>query len=170
VESDRCAELAARLRRLEDRNEIVDLMSRYAEGVRLGAADAMAACFTDDAAIEYGAGVVMRGRDKIAAWFASMLEPATRDSPLEFDERLASTPVVSNVLIQVEGDTARCGSTVLAIHAGARDGRSSVVTRGTRNEDELVRTVAGWRIRRRVHTTVWQSEVPADAELRSAEG
>jgi ketosteroid isomerase-like protein len=152
-------ELAARLRRLEDRSEIADLMSRYAEGVRLGSAEEMAACFTDDAAIEYGSGAVERGRDQIAAYFAAMLEPAA--SPLAFDERLASSPLVSNVVVELDGDSAHCGSTVLALHAGARDGRAFVVARGTRNEDELVRTAAGWRIRRRVHTSSWQFEVPA---------
>ena len=35
-----------------------------------------------------------------------------------------------------------------------------MIVRGTRNVDDLVRTVVGWRIRHRVHATVWSFQIP----------
>jgi hypothetical protein len=157
VPDDAPSELGARLRRLEDRAEIADLMNRYAEAVRLGSAATMSECFSDDASIDYGEGSLVCGREQILGYFAAMLAAA---APAALDERLASTPFVSNVAIELDGDDARCESTVLAIHAGLRGGRGVVVVRGTRNDDALVRTSAGWRIRHRVHSTAWQFEVP----------
>ena len=48
----------------------------------------------------------------------------------------------------------------LSSHVGYKQGEGKVIVRGTRNIDELVRTVSGWRIRRRVHPAVWAFEVP----------
>jgi len=139
-------------------------MHRYADGVRRGSAEAMAACFSDDASIEYGHGGTWHGREQILDYFSRALDRAARDTPLSLDDRRASTPVVSNLRIELDGDAARCESTVLAIHAGSSGEGESVVVRGTRNVDDVVRTTAGWRIRRRVHSTDWQFAVPADGE------
>ena len=149
--SDRTDDVSGRLRRLEDRNEIAELMYRYAEGVRAGSAEAMAACFSDDASIDYGQDV-RRGRLEILGYFSQQLESLAHD-------RLASTPVVGNLTIDLDGDGARCESTVLAIHALRREGRDIVIVRGTRNDDDVVRTDEGWRIRRRVHSTLGEFEV-----------
>src|SRR5262245_20903255 len=161
MQPDPAEDVSARVRRLEDRSEITELMHRYAEGVRTGSAEAMAACFSDDASIDYGEGGVVSGSREIGAYFARQLESRALPS---LDERLASTPVVSNLTIELDGDSARCGSTVLAVHAGLRGGRECVLVRGTRNDDDVVRTSDGWRIRRRVHSTLWQFEVATPAE------
>src|SRR5262245_1772800 len=126
---DRADDVSVRLRRLEDRNEIAEVMHRYAEGVRAGSAEAMAACFSDDASIEYGKDVA-RGGVEILAYFSRQLESLAVD-------RIASTPLVGNLTIELDGDRARCASTVLAIHARRREGREVVLVRGTRNDDDL---------------------------------
>ena len=152
-------EIVNRLRNLEDRSAIVELVNRYADGVRLGDAELITSCFSDDASIDYGHGRVMQGRQRISAYFSELLGPTSEEAPLAFDLRLASTPVVSNVEIELEGDAAHCESACLAIHAGRRHERDFVVVRGTRNVDELVRTADGWKIRRRVHSSAWSFEV-----------
>ena len=147
---------------LSDRAEINDLINRYGEGVRLRDIDMLASCFSDDAVLDYGPTEVA-GAEAIRAFFSSGSSGATSESdrPVHaLDERVASTPVMSNVMVELHGDEAHCESMCLAIHAGFAAGAGSVVIRGTRNIDDLVRTVSGWRIRRRVHATVWSLQIP----------
>jgi hypothetical protein len=123
-------------------------------------------CFADDATIDHGHGQVVAGIDRIRQYFSGSAASNARRSVLTFDEKLASTPVMSNVLIEVDGDTAHCESMCLAVHVGLRDGEGRVMVRGTRNVDDLVRTPSGWRIRRRVHPAVWAFEVPGTPLLQ----
>jgi hypothetical protein len=48
----------------------------------------------------------------------------------------------------------------LSSHVGYKQGEGKAIVRDIRNIDVLVRTVSGWRIRRRVHPAVWAFEVP----------
>ena len=146
---------------LVDRAEINDLVNRYGEGVRTRDIDLLASCFSDEAVLEYGHATVV-GMADIRAFFAggSAAAPGASGPVLALDERVASTPVMSNVMIELDGDEAHCESMCLAIHCGFVGGAGSVIVRGTRNVDDLVRTGAGWRICRRVHATVWSFEVP----------
>jgi ketosteroid isomerase-like protein len=151
---------AARLQELEDRAEITDLVNRYGNGIRLGDAEQIVSCFADDAVVDHGHGQTVEGREALLAYFGHQTTSAAARSVLTFDEKVASTPVMSNVLIDLDGDTAHCESMCLAIHTGYQDGQGKVIVRGTRNIDDLVRTADGWKIRRRVHPAVWAFEVP----------
>jgi ketosteroid isomerase-like protein len=160
---------AARLRELEDRAEITDIVNRYGDGVRRGDSDVISSCFADDAAIDHGHGHVIEGIAAIRDLYDRSRNSATSRAIIDFDERVASTPVMSNVLIDLDGDSAHCESMCLAIHAGFRDGGGAVMIRGTRNIDDLVRTPQGWKIRRRSHPAIWSFEVPG-TPLRSDVG
>jgi hypothetical protein len=139
--------------------EIGDIVNRYADGVRLGDADMILSCFSDDASADYGH-VTLNGSDEIRAYFSQLaIRPATTSTPSV--QRVASTPVMTNVVIELHGDTAHSESMCLAIHAGYREGEGTVTVRGTRNIDDLVRTAAGWRISRREHVVVWSFDAPA---------
>jgi ketosteroid isomerase-like protein len=151
---------AARLRELEDRAEINDIVNRYGNGVRLSDAEQIVSCFADDAVVDHGHGQTVEGREALLAYFANSARSSVAQSVLTFDQKVASTPVMSNVLIDIDGDTAHCESMCLAIHGGFKHGEGKVIVRGTRNIDELVRTAKGWKIRRRVHPAVWAFEVP----------
>jgi ketosteroid isomerase-like protein len=151
---------AVRLRELEDRAEINDIVNRYGDGVRVGDAEQIVSCFADDAVVDHGHGQTVVGREALLAYFANSTRSAVAQSVLTFDQKVASTPVMSNVLIDLDGDTAHCESMCLAIHAGYEHGEAKVIVRGTRNIDELVRTASGWKIRRRMHPAVWAFEVP----------
>jgi ketosteroid isomerase-like protein len=151
---------AVRLRELEDRAEITELVNRYGDGVRLRDLDIIASCFAGDAAIDHGPGRSVQGIEAIRAYYGASSSAEGTRGVLNLDERLASTPVMSNVVIQLDGDRAHCESMCLAIHAGVRDGEGAIVVRGTRNVDDLVRTPEGWRITRRAHPALWAFEVP----------
>ena len=110
---------------LSDRAEINDLINRYGEGVRLRDIDMLASCFSDDAVLDYGPTEVA-GTEAIRAFFSSGSGGATSESdrPVHaLDERVASTPVMSNVMVELHGDEAHCESMCLAIHAGFAAGR-----------------------------------------------
>jgi SnoaL-like domain len=147
---------------LSDRAEINDLINRYGEGVRVRDIEMVASCFSDDAVLDYGPAVVT-GADAIRAFFGGGTGAGSGNdrSVLALDERVASTPLMSNVMIELnDDDEAHCESMCLAIHAGFAAGEGSVIVRGTRNVDDLVRTAAGWRIRHRIHATVWSFQIP----------
>jgi ketosteroid isomerase-like protein len=154
------SDAAARLRELEDRAEITDLVNRYGNGVRLGDAEQIVSCFADDAVVDHSHGETVTGKEALLAYFGHGTTSAAARSVLTFDHKVASTPVMSNVLIDLDGDTAHCESMCLAIHTGFKDGQGKVIVRGTRNIDEMIRTADGWKIRRRVHPAVWAFEVP----------
>ncbi|HWE68824.1 MAG TPA: nuclear transport factor 2 family protein [Acidimicrobiales bacterium] len=158
----------ARLRELEDRAEITDIVSRYGDGVRRGDAASIAACFADDASLDHGHGQSVEGIEAIRQYFGAVKDSAASKAVMNFDEKAASTPVMSNVLIDLDGDTAHCESMCLAIHAGFRDGEGSIIVRGTRNIDDLVRTPEGWKIRKRLHPAVWSFEVPGTPIMSAA--
>ena len=155
-------ELLARLKKLEDRAEIEDIVNTYGEGVRTSDHVRIASCFADDAIIDHGLGQTIEGIENIRSYFSGALESTARKTVLTFDEKLASTPVMTNVRITLDGDSAHCESICLAIHVGVRTGDTSVMVRGTRNIDDLVRTADGWKIRHRLHPGVWKFEVPGD--------
>jgi hypothetical protein len=145
---------------LRDRGEIADVINRYAEGMRRPDVETLVSCFTDDAYLDYGH-VTMRGAEEIRQYFTRISTPAPPDAPgpRMFDAGRISTPIMTNVLIELHGLEAHCESMCLAIHAGRRDGEGRVVIRGTRNVDEFARTATGWRIRTRKHEALWGFEV-----------
>jgi hypothetical protein len=146
---------------LADKAEITDVVNRYAEGVRLGDIDLILSCFADEATLDYGHHGLVEGTANIRQFFlASRSVPGPAGAPQVLDERIGSTPVMGNVTIALRGENAHCESMCLAIHFGFAAGEGSVIVRGTRNEDDVIRTDAGWRIRKRVHQTLWSFQVP----------
>jgi ketosteroid isomerase-like protein len=146
---------------LQDRAEITDVLNRYASGIRVGDVDDLVSCFTEDAYLDYGH-VTMRGADEVRQYFSRITTPEAPDDVESqwMNSGRLSTPVVTNVVIELDGSGAHCESMCLAIHVGYREGEGRVVVRGTRNVDEFARTAAGWRIRARRHEALWNFEVP----------
>lgn len=124
----------ARLRALEDREAIADLVHEYARLVDECEPEAVAALFTDDARIDYGPalGGPQQGRAAVDRFFQGLHAFAR------------TSHHVSNHQIRFEGEGRACGTVyVLAWHQ-FRSGRPSGWVFG-RYEDEYVRTAAGWR-------------------------
>ena len=123
---------------LEDRAAITDLAVAYCWALDTHDWDRLDDVFLPDATASLG--YELEGVEAIKARVRSALEP------LDVSQHLVGTHQVS-----LEGDraTARC-----YLHAQhVRDTRQYIVA--GRYDDEIVRTDAGWRIRRRVLTVLW---------------
>jgi uncharacterized protein (TIGR02246 family) len=119
---------------LLDEREIEQLMVRYIDRVDANDPVGAAACFAPD-----GIGIYWgeyRGRDAIATRLAEIL-----------DAFLATSHHLSNVAVEVDGDTARAMSYVYAFHT--RTGDHSHLHVWGRWIDRLVRTDEGWHFAHR---------------------
>lgn len=134
----------------EDRQDITDVLIRYASGIDRRDWPLFRTVFTDDCELDYG---------DIGTWHGA-------DTVTEFMDR-AHAPAghtlhrLSNFAITVTGDTAEARTYIDAL-IFAQDNASAVHAVGF-YDDELVRTDAGWRIARRRFTTVRVSTIGPDA-------
>jgi 3-phenylpropionate/cinnamic acid dioxygenase small subunit len=128
---------------VSDRDDIEDVLIRYATGIDTKNWPLFRTCFTDDVHADYGAIGCWDGVDAITEWMAA----THRDMP-------ATNHMITNVAIDVAAgspDTATASSYVHAVLVVAADREHSVDAVGS-YRDALVRTADGWRIRSRVFT------------------
>ena len=132
------ADLERRIRELEDRAAITQLVHEYTRMYDQGDHDAMAELFSEDARIDYGPGMggPRQGRESIRKWLEGIYAFKRTSHHL------------SNVQIWLEAaDRARGTCYVLAWHEWPDD-RPNAVLYG-RYEDVYERTREGWRIAER---------------------
>jgi uncharacterized protein (TIGR02246 family) len=115
----------------EDRDEIRDLLSRYCLYFDEGSVAEWARLYCDDGEF-IGPGQHLKGREAITALLAD-LPPSTVHR------------VTVNHVIDIDGDRARCRSSVLLLDGG-------VIVSSGRVVDELSRVDGAWRIARRTFT------------------
>ena len=151
-----------RLRSVEDRIQIQELMATYSMGVARRDRDAVVACFAPDGVFDVGS-VQVEGTEQIREYLRD-LRP-DRPHLAGFDEAKTTTPLTSNVIIILDGDRASCTSTAVVFHAGSRGGEAIVLVRGTEYDDELQRIEGRWLYARRRHRTVWDYEVLGSAPV-----
>jgi 3-phenylpropionate/cinnamic acid dioxygenase small subunit len=135
---------------MDDRQQIQDVLVRYAEGIDRRDFEAVASCFMTDARACYGGRNVGPGVETIVEFLRHGVGSS-----------LSSTHLVGNLQIEVDGDRATSVSATIAVHVveGATDG-TRVLIRGLRYHDRLKRGEAGWRIAERVHEQRWTAESP----------
>ena len=75
--ADTTGELAPALRRLLDRQEIVDLLLRYASTIDAKDHTTLRSLFTDDVRGQYGEDTVIDGADELLQWIDDMTKTAT---------------------------------------------------------------------------------------------
>ncbi|OMB97522.1 polyketide cyclase [Mycobacterium sp. NS-7484] len=126
---------------MTDRDDIVDVLVRYATGIDRRDWPLFRTVFTEDCVLDYG---------EIGSWSGV-------DAVTEFMEQthaMAGHTLhrMSNHAITVDGDTAAARTYVDALIL-AQDNNSGVNAVGF-YDDELVRTENGWRIARRRFTSV----------------
>jgi SnoaL-like domain len=137
-----------------DRDGILEVIARYARVVDERDIDGIVELFTADGRIDLEGGDQSGvGHDGIRATY----ETAFR-SPL-MAASSASTHLMGNTSVTIDGDRAGADTDAVAFIASP----TSVVMRGLRYHDELVRDQGRWRIARRVHRSLWQSETPGRA-------
>jgi hypothetical protein len=131
--------IEARLRLLEDRQAIHDVIVRYCRGVDRSDPDLVLAAFHDDA-VDNHFGVVLPFREAIGTLKA--VRGADRSPP----SKTTSMHNICNVLIEVDGDTARCESYVVVIVRIPNDGRPIDWMHAGRYVDRFERRNGEWRI------------------------
>jgi ketosteroid isomerase-like protein len=137
-----------------DASAVTELQYRYARAVDGRDVDGIVACFTDDAVVAFNDGEVVTSG---AAQLRDFFQDAFQGVLLGADG--ASTHLMGNVLVTVDGDVA--ASETQAVAYLASDARPEVVVRGLRYTDTCVRgDDGGWRIRYRTHAAIWQAEMP----------
>jgi hypothetical protein len=137
--------LEARVRRLEDQVEIMQLVAQYGPAVDSGSAEATARLWTEDGAFDAVPYLEMRGRDDIAGMVRG-----------EGHQRLILNGcghVLTMPHVVVDGDEAEGRSYALNIRWDA-DADRFWVARVSANTWRWVRTPDGWRIADRVNANL----------------
>jgi uncharacterized protein (TIGR02246 family) len=125
----------------EDRQEIFDLLLRYATGIDRRDWPLFRTVFTDDCQLDYGEIGTWNGVDAVTRFMEQVHAMAGHTM-----HRL------SNQAITVDGDAAAARTYTDGLIMGA-DNKSGVNAIGF-YDDEIVRTDDGWRIARRRYTQV----------------
>ena len=140
-----------------DREEIEELLYRYAWLVDQREWERMDEVFAENATVDYTSTGGQKGEwRETLRWLARALEPWP-----------ANLHFVSNFAIELQGDRARSRCYFLAPMGRPRpDGSQEVITTAGLYLDELVRTPAGWRIAKRdCQQSVTLGQLPAGYEI-----
>jgi ketosteroid isomerase-like protein len=142
------------------RDEILDVIATYAQAVDDRDIERIVGCFTTDGRIEFEGGQLTGvGHDGIRQAFETAFTRPVFTPPA------ASTHLMANTLVTVEGDAARAETQAVAFLASGALG--TVTTRGLRYRDRLCRDASGWRIAHRVHRSLWQTEASGKVQNSS---
>lgn len=125
----------------QDRQDISDVLVRYATGIDSRDWPLFRTVFTDDCELDYGEIGTWTGVDAVVDFMVAAHDMAGH-----------TLHRISNQVATVDGDTATARTYVDALIM-SQDNNSGVNAVGF-YDDELVRTDTGWRIRRRRFTTV----------------
>lgn len=125
----------------EDRQDISELLVRYATGIDRRDWPLFRTVFTDDCELDYGEIGTWRGVDDVTEFMDKTHAPAGH-----------TLHRLSNLAITVDGDSASARSYIDAVIMFG-DNNSGVNAWGF-YDDEIVRTPRGWRIARRRFTQV----------------
>lgn len=138
---------------MTDREAILDVVARYAHTVDSRDVDGILACFTSDGRMDFEGGRMSgEGHEGLRAAFTDAFAQPALAPPA------ASTHLMANTLVTIEGDTARAETQAVAYLASPATG--TVRTRGLRYSDVPRRDEDGWRIAHRIHRSIWETEVP----------
>jgi 3-phenylpropionate/cinnamic acid dioxygenase small subunit len=125
----------------ETRQDIADLLVRYATGIDRRNWPLFRTCFTDDCEADYGEIGSWRGADAITAWMEETHAACGH-----------TLHRISNQAVSQHDDRVTAHTYVDAIIMGP-DNRTGVQAVGF-YDDELARTADGWKIARRTFTMV----------------
>ena len=130
----------------EDRQDICDLLVRYATGIDRRDWPLFRTVFADDCELDYGVIGTWQGVDAVTDFMEKTHEPAGH-----------TLHRLSNQVIEIDGDKAVARTYVDALIMVGDEGAG--VNGVGFYDDEIVRTPDGWRIARRKFTNVRVSTV-----------
>lgn len=133
---------------LLDRQAITDVLIRYCRGADRGDAALMAECYHPDADEDHGG--TFKGA---AADYVAMLAPILPRTGI-------MTHTTSNILIDLDGDTARVESHILAFARLKKDGEKFDTLTLARALDRFERRNGAWKIAQRRMVWEWNHEMP----------
>ncbi len=151
------------LEHLIDRQEIDDLLTRYATSVDTKDWDLYETCFTEDAFIDYeSAGGIKGKRPEVRAWLEKVMVifPMTQHVVCNRDMVIfpMTQHVVCNRVIEIDGDKATARSVFYNPMALPGEGKAqSLFIDGGYYNDQLVRTADGWRITERIEESSYST-------------
>jgi len=129
---------------LADRIAIEDMMTRYYGNFgKTDAAEDFASFYTEDAEFDVN-GIVSKGPEAIAAFYTD-----TGDDEEAPARQGTFHMMISNPIIDVDGDTATAQFFWTGVMNGTIEGRPELWEQG-REYDLLVRQDGGWRVKKRV--------------------
>ncbi len=142
-----------------DRTEIAETMYRYAFGLDHGDPDSLASTFTEDAVLDFSAGgtklgldfPVLNGREAIVQTLIAIIGP------------LDTSHTLSNIQVEVTGDTATLHAYMAAMHFPPGHGPKAsgdFALLMNRYDVELVRDGLKWRMKRVMIDTAWAQGDP----------
>lgn len=153
---DRLVALETRLRALEDREEIAELIASYGPLVDSGSADEVAAQWTEDGVYDVDE-ITMNGRDEIRAMVRSKNHQGWIAG--------GCAHFLGPVKVTVAGDeaVAVCHSLMVINQGGSfEESPDFVVRRATAHHFELVRGTDGWLVAKRTSRVLdGRTEAPA---------
>ena len=130
----------------EVRQDVADVLVRYATGIDRRDWDLFRTCFTDDCEADYGEIGVWHGVDEIADWMTVVHEACGH-----------TLHRITNIVVSPATDGVTARSYVEALVLGPDNGAGVRATGFY--DDDLVDTADGWRIARRTFTLVRQEPV-----------
>jgi hypothetical protein len=142
--NDQANDIDGRLKLLEDKQAIYDVIMRYCRGVDRVEPELILSAFHDDATDNHF-GVVLPFREAIGTL---KMARAPGDGPPPGGLSMHS---ICNVLIELDGDVARCESYLVAVNRLEQEGQSIDWTLAGRYVDRFERRNGSWRI---AHRTV----------------
>ncbi len=138
------------IKQFKERQEICDLLTRYAYSLDDRDWARLATCFTPDAVAVYGEDLGMQTGYKT-------IEETCRTALAPLD---ASQHMVSNFVVDINGDTAHTRCYLQAQHTKLGTPGGDNFTIAGEYRDEIVRTPDGWRIKKRELIFLWQEGNP----------
>lgn len=137
---------ALSLQQVSDRIEINDLLIRYTTAIDTKDYSLLDTCFVPDAHLDYtSAGGIAGAYPEVRQWLEKALAPFA-----------VTVHFISNSVVDLGSDEAKARTCVLnPMGFPNPDGSMHMFTVGAYYNDELVRTEAGWRIRKRVEESAF---------------
>jgi len=139
------AALEARVRELVAKDEIRDVLMRYARGVDRGDPDLISSCFFPDSVDDHG-GIELTGTEAGPRFTSSRKLSSSGQAGQHFQ---------GNITIQLEGDKAYTETYTVSFLIVERDGAEYTRYRGLRYLDRFERRNGEWKIAYRVVVDDW---------------
>jgi 3-phenylpropionate/cinnamic acid dioxygenase small subunit len=134
---------------MSDRDDVVEIMTRYGVMIDRRDWDGLAACFTDDCVADYQGWGEFHGGREVSDFCRTSVDPLD-----------ATQHLFGNFLVELDGDGASVQYYVQAQHFRASAPGGATFTVGGHYDNTARRTREGWRISSFVFRATWTAGNP----------